>query len=84
MPVGGASEDGDTVSVSADKGAADETADTAADSGKTAENAAPQAPAPMTMDEVFATIERLATLRDKGAITQEDFDAKKAELLARI
>ena len=42
------------------------------------------APAPMTMDEVFATIERLATLRDKGAITQEDFDAKKAELLARI
>ena len=42
------------------------------------------APVPMTMDEVFATIERLAALRDKGAITQEDFDAKKAELLARI
>ncbi|MBP5355114.1 MAG: SHOCT domain-containing protein [Lachnospiraceae bacterium] len=84
VPVGGASEDGDAVSVNADKGAADETANTAADSGKTAENAAPQAPAPMTMDEVFATIERLATLRDKGAITQEDFDAKKAELLARI
>ena len=43
------------------------------------------APAPaMTMDEVFNTIERLAALRDKGAITQEDFDAKKAELLARI
>lgn len=42
------------------------------------------APAPMTMDEIFATIEKLAVLRDKGAITQEDFDAKKAELLARI
>ena len=38
----------------------------------------------MTMDEVFATIERLAALRDKGAITREDFDAKKSELLARI
>ncbi len=45
---------------------------------------APAAPAPMTMDEVFATIEKLAALRDKGAITQEDFDKKKAELLARI
>ena len=38
----------------------------------------------MTMDEIFATIEKLAVLRDKGAITQEDFDTKKAELLARI
>ena len=49
--------------------------------------AAPASAAPataMTMDEVFNTIERLAALRDKGAITQEDFDAKKAELLARI
>ena len=35
----------------------------------------------MTTDEVFALIEKLAALRDKGAITQEDFDAKKAELL---
>ncbi|MBO4628017.1 MAG: SHOCT domain-containing protein [Lachnospiraceae bacterium] len=41
-------------------------------------------PAAMTMDEVFNTIERLAALRDKGAITQEDFDRKKEELLARI
>lgn len=56
-------------------------------SGSTDESkAAPQAAAaaPMTMDEIFATIEKLAVLRDKGAITQEDFDAKKAELLARI
>ena len=44
------------------------------------ENTAPA----MTTDEVFALIEKLAALRDKGAITQEDFDAKKTELLARI
>ena len=34
--------------------------------------------------DVFATLERLAGLRDKGIITAEDFDAKKAELLSRI
>ena len=70
----------------------DATAKTTASSDAKAEtvdtnNAAGEAktaPAPMTMDEVFATIERLAALRDKGAITQEDFDTKKAELLARI
>lgn len=35
-------------------------------------------------DEVFAQIERLGELRDKGFVTAEDFDAKKAELLARL
>ena len=69
----------DKTSAPADASAAAATADTsaAAPAGETAKPA-------MTMDEVFATIERLAALRDKGAITQEDFDAKKSELLARI
>lgn len=70
--------DGDTAAP-ANASAAAATADTsaAAPAGETAKPA-------MTMDEVFATIERLAALRDKGAITREDFDAKKSELLARI
>ena len=89
IPIGGApAADKDAaipVSGAADK--APEAKEPAADGDAKAEEAPkeePKAPAAMTMDEVFATIERLAVLREKGAITQEDFDAKKAELLARI
>lgn len=35
-------------------------------------------------EDVFETIEKLSKLKDMGAISQEEFDAKKAELLARI
>jgi hypothetical protein len=35
-------------------------------------------------DEIFTRIERLAELRKKDIITAEEFDAKKAELLARL
>ncbi len=35
-------------------------------------------------DEIFSRIERLAELRRKDIITAEEFDAKKAELLARL
>lgn len=35
-------------------------------------------------EEVLATIEKLAKLKDIGAITQEEFDRKKAELLAKL
>jgi len=35
-------------------------------------------------DEIFKNIERLASLLNSGAITQEDFDQKKKELLARL
>jgi hypothetical protein len=34
--------------------------------------------------DVFAKIERLAELRDKGVITDKEFEAKKADLLSRI
>ncbi len=37
-----------------------------------------------TEDDVFAQIEKLSRLRRIGALTQEEFDAKKTELLARI
>jgi hypothetical protein len=31
-----------------------------------------------------ATLERLAELRDSGAITAEEYEAKKAEILSRL
>lgn len=34
--------------------------------------------------DVFAKIERLADLKQKGVLSEEEFNAKKAELLARI
>jgi len=46
-----------------------------------------QAPATATdgdAQQVTATLSRLADLRDRGAITPEEFEAKKAELLARL
>ena len=35
-------------------------------------------------DDIFAKIERLAELRQKGILTDEEFAAKKTELLSRI
>jgi hypothetical protein len=43
---------------------------------------APQAAGPG--DDIFASIERLAGLRDKGIISEQEFAAKKADLLARL
>jgi hypothetical protein len=34
--------------------------------------------------DVFATIERLADLRTKGILSDEEFASKKAELLNRV
>ena len=34
--------------------------------------------------DVFATLERLGGLRDKGILSEQEFQAKKAELLARL
>lgn len=36
------------------------------------------------IDTILTTIERLAELRDKGALTEAEFDAKKVELLSRL
>ncbi|NIJ19190.1 membrane protease subunit (stomatin/prohibitin family) [Sphingomonas naasensis] len=46
--------------------------------------AAPSAPAAALGEDAYAQIEKLHKLLTIGAITQEDFDAKKAELLSRI
>jgi uncharacterized membrane protein YdbT with pleckstrin-like domain len=46
---------------------------------------APAAPAAKPSGEdTAATLARLADLRDKGAITQAEYDAKKGELLGRM
>ncbi len=46
--------------------------------------AAPSAAAVTSDDEIFSRIERLAELRQKGILTEEEFAAKKTELLARL
>ena len=38
----------------------------------------------MSPDEVTATLARLADLRDRGAISVAEYEAKKAELLGRL
>ncbi len=48
-------------------------------------NAAQPAPAAVIKpDEVMATIEKLGELKTKGVLTQEEFDAKKTELLKKL
>ena len=50
----------------------------------------PSAPAPTNRAEtdqetdIFAKIERLADLQQKGILSPEEFAAKKAELLSRL
>ena len=38
----------------------------------------------MSADEVTRALACLADLRDRGAISPEEYEAKKAELLARL
>jgi membrane protease subunit (stomatin/prohibitin family) len=38
----------------------------------------------MTQEDVLATIEKLAKLKEAGALTQEEFDAKKKDLLSKL
>ena len=46
--------------------------------------AAPAAAAVVNADDVIATLEKLGELKAKGVLTQEEFDAKKAELLKKL
>lgn len=57
-----------------------------ADATPMAAPATPTAPAErsMTSDEITSALGDLADLRDRGAITPEEFEAKKAELLGRL
>jgi membrane protease subunit (stomatin/prohibitin family) len=51
-----------------------------------AQEAAPAAPAAAAVrpEDVMATLEKLGELKAKGILTQEEFDAKKAELLKKL
>ena len=42
------------------------------------------APQPQATDQILQTLEKLGGLLDKGYITQEEFAAKKADLLSRL
>ena len=46
--------------------------------------AAAAAPVGVKPDDVMATLEKLAELKTKGIVTQEEFDTKKAELLKKL
>ncbi|HSV44770.1 MAG TPA: SHOCT domain-containing protein, partial [Ramlibacter sp.] len=46
--------------------------------------AAAAAPAALRPDEVMATLEKLADLKSKGILTEEEFSAKKSELLKKL
>ena len=46
--------------------------------------AAAAAPAGVRPEEVMATLEKLGELKSKGILTQEEFDAKKVELLKKL
>lgn len=46
--------------------------------------AAPDPAAPTKETDIIATIERLAGLRDKGVLSDGEFQTKKAELLSRL
>jgi membrane protease subunit (stomatin/prohibitin family) len=52
--------------------------------GGAAAAAAPAAPVGLKPDEVMATIEKLADLKAKGILTEEEFAAKKSELLKKL
>jgi membrane protease subunit (stomatin/prohibitin family) len=52
--------------------------------GTSAPMAATAAVAPVRPDEVMATLEKLGELKAKGMLTEEEFDAKKAELLKKL
>jgi membrane protease subunit (stomatin/prohibitin family) len=41
-------------------------------------------PVPVKADDVMATLEKLGELKTKGILTQDEFDAKKAELLKKL
>ncbi|UWF78578.1 SHOCT domain-containing protein [Microbacterium neungamense] len=46
--------------------------------------AAAPAPAPAAVPDLTSQLQQLAALRDAGVLTEEEFAAKKADILSRI
>jgi hypothetical protein len=67
-------------------GGTDSTTTVSPTAGATAAAATTAAPAPrdLSPDEVTRTLANLADLRDRGAITAEEYEHKKADLLGRL
>jgi hypothetical protein len=59
---------------------------TTAAGDETVASAVPGAPAPAAMepDELTRTLASLADLRDRGAISPEEYERKKADILGRL
>ena len=75
----------DLAEVAAEREAPREPAATPVPPAPQAPPAAPATPdAPRGANEILAIIESLASLREKNIITEEEFSAKKAELLRRL
>jgi hypothetical protein len=62
----------------------DETVVGATPGGSSSAPAAVPPPAEMDADDVTRTLASLADLRDRGAISPEEYERKKAELLSRL
>lgn len=45
---------------------------------------APAGPAPADSDELINKLKELATLKDQGVLTEEEFSAQKAKILAQL
>jgi hypothetical protein len=58
-------------------------ADAAAETEAPPEAAAPAEPAAESGEDVYAELERLAGLKDKGILTDAEFEVQKAKLLER-
>jgi len=52
--------------------------------GAAAPAAAAAAPVAVSADDVVATLEKLADLKTKGILTEDEFNAKKTELLKKL
>ena len=52
--------------------------------GHLAPSTPPSGPGAMSADDVTRALSNLADLRDRGAISPQEYDDKKAELLARL
>ena len=52
--------------------------------GREGDGATWRAPAPVAATDPATALASLADLRDRGAITTEEYEAKKADLLSRL
>ena len=72
------------VAFSAQRQAAEQAARQGSGAAAPAADAAPATAPGVRPEDVMATLEKLGELKSKGILTQEEFDAKKTELLKKL